>query len=509
MAADQSGKYLRIMNLILLKKIKESPFFKNSVAYSGTNAIEQFLTIIRGFAVRSMLSPEIMGIYNFMTVVQGFLNTFDIGVISGATRELPIVEARGERAEKEKIQSTTLWVMVLQNIVISVAAVCYVYWHRGEYATGEIIAASAGIGVFLLSSIYIIYGTFITTSQSFVLLGKLSLICAIFDTAGFIVCTHIWGLYGLLTVSVVSVVIRSAFFLFGGRWIGVRIRPEILLGTLKSLLSFGFFVRIVDYPNALFSMLSILWVTKFMNVEALALFSMARGFALQAVDISARVGTVYAMQFLQQVGAGTPKDVIGKQLKKYLFFQLLVIVPLLSWAALFGLTFIVNHFTPQYAAANETFLIMLLSGFFYVLNSGLTNLWMAEKQLIRRGAANLFGLFAMAGSITVQWFILDRRTINDIAWASVAGSYLYFVYMVIAVGKNYWGNRECLDIIVSVTAVALWTFCMLYIGFKYSGSDAHSLVSAVGRFLLVSALSFAGLLPAVFFGVKKSRIVSV
>ncbi|MDD5433876.1 MAG: hypothetical protein PH343_00460 [Nitrospira sp.] len=497
------------MNLILFSKIKNSSFFKNSVAYSGTNAIEQFLTIIRGFAVRSMLSPEIMGFYNFMTVVQGFLSTFDIGVISGATRELPIVEARGESAEKEKIQSTTVWFMVLQNVVISAAAVCYIYWHRGGYATSEIIAASAGIGVFLLSSLYIIYGTFIITSQSFVLLGKLSLTCAIFDTAGFIVCTHIWGLYGLLTVSVVSVVIRSAFFLFGGRWIGVHIRPKIFLATLKSLLSFGFFVKIVDYPNALFSMLSILWVTKFMNVEALALFSMARGFALQAVDISTRVGTVYAMQFLQQVGSGTPKDVIGKQLKKYLLFQLLVIVPLLSLAALFGLTFIVNHFTPQYTAANEAFLILLLSGFFYVLNSGLTNLWMAEKQLIRRGAANLFGLSAMAGTIAVQWFILERRTINDIAWSSVIGSYFYFVYMVIAVGKNYWKNRECLDIIVSVTAVALWTFCVLYVGFKYSGSDTHSLVSAVGRFLLVSALSLVALLPAVFFGVKKSRILSV
>jgi len=495
-----------LINNNFFDKVRKSVFFKDSLVYSGTNVLVQLLTVIRGFAVRRILPPEIMGIWNFMTVVQNFLGTLDSGVVSGAARELPILGARGNSNEKLRVYSATLWFTLIQNSIVSVFALGYIYWNRGQYPDAEIIAACIGIVIFLISSFYTVYSTFFLTSQEFIRFSKISLVCATFDTIGFVIFAYLWGLAGLLGISIVSVVLKSGVLIFSGKFVGLRVRLQLPWDSLKRLLSFGFFLRVVDYPYALFSMAAILWVTKFMSVDALAFFSMANGFALQVADMSARVGTVYTMRFLDQIGSGTPRDVIGKQMKQYMLVQLLLILPFLSWAAFIGLTFITNTVIPKYSNANETFLILLMGGFFYVLNSGLTNPWMAEKKLIQRGMANLFGLFAMAGAIAIQWFVFHRQSISDVAYASVMGSYLYFVYMVMAVGKNYWPTFECFKVILSVTVAAVWTFCVLYAGFIFMDKGAQGFMPNVKILLQVGPVTFIAITPLLFYGVKISQI---
>lgn len=442
-----------------------------------------------------------------MVVVQGFLGTFDIGVISGAMRELPLIAARGDDAEKKRVHSTTLWSTVIYNSLVAVCAVWYVYWHRGQYATAEIAAAYAGIAVFLMSCFYTVYSTFFITSQAFVLLSRISIVCAFIDCVSFVVCAWFWGLYGLIGISVVSSVLRGVLVMLAGRAIDLHTDMKISLRSLKRLLSFGFFVRIVDYPNALFNLVSVIWVTKFMNVESLALFSMAKGFSLQVSDMSTKVGSVYTVRFLEQVGSGVPGEVIGRQLKQYLLFQLVVIIPVLCWAAFTGLTFIVNSFIPKYAGANESFLILVISSFFYVLNSGLTNPWMAEKKLLKRGMANVFGLLAMVGTVAVTWFMFKETTIKGVACSAVAGSYLYFVYMVIAVGKNYWSTEECIGIVLSVTAAALWTFAVLYSGFFFMDKDTHGFMTNLKITARTGFLTFVAMIPLVLYGIKRSRVL--
>ncbi|MFH2011570.1 MAG: hypothetical protein ABIJ37_02510 [Pseudomonadota bacterium] len=496
-----------VIKKTFLDKIRKSVFFKDSLAYSGTNVIAQLLTVIRSFAVRRILPPEIMGFWNFMTVVQGFLGTFDLGVIAGATRELPLIGARGDNTEKKRIYSTTLWFTVIQNCIVALFAVWYVRWHHSQYSTTEITVAFAGIAVFLISSFYTVYSTFFITSQAFVLLSRILIAFAVIDCIGFVVFAWFWSLPGLIIISIVSVILRGAVFIFLGRLINLQTKVKISLRSLKRLLSFGFFLRIVDYPNALFNMVSILWVTKFTNVEALALFSLARGFSMQVNDISTRVGSVYTMRFLEQVGSGISREVIGRQMKQYLLFQLMVIIPALCWVAFIGLTFIVNSFIPKYAGANESFLILIISSFFYVLNSGLTNPWMAEKKLLNRGMANVFGLLAMVGAIAVTWFIFKGTTIRDVAYASVAGSYLYFVYMVIAVGKSYWSMKERIGVVFSVTAAALWTFGVLYAGFIFMDKDAQGFIANFEAMFPTAFLSLIAMFLLVLYGVKKSRIM--
>lgn len=489
-----------------MEKNQKTSFIKNTLAYSGSNVIGQFIILARGFVVRRMLPPEVMGFWNFVAVIQGFIGTFDFGCIAGASRELPIMKGRGDKVEEDKIRSTTLWFTLLQNIVVGIFASLYIYWNRTNYVPWEVIAAYVGIILFVIMSFQIAYITFYTGAQVFVPLSKLLLIGTIIEGVSYPLCAYLWGIGGIMAMAIISSCLKSGMFIFLGQKQNLRVRFGIFKNTLKRLLSFGFFLRLIDYPNNLFGMASILWVTKFMSIDALALFSLARGFFLQVSDISCKLTMIYNMRFLEQSGSGVSLHVMAKQMKQFLLFQLLVSVPLLCLAAGVVLPFIIRNFIPKYSGANQAILILLVCNYFYVLNCGLTNPWVMEKRLIARGIANVVGLSVMIISLVVIWFIFGKQTINDVAYATLIGHFLYFVYMVIAVGKDLWRLHECAEIILSVTIAAGWTLFILHIGYA-SVAEYTGFSKILKATLFMGGWTLLAILPVPLYGLKRSQIL--
>lgn len=487
----------------LMEKNQKTTFLKNSLVYSSFNVISQFIKLLKEFMVRRILPPEIMGFWSFSLVVQNFVGTFDFGCITGATRELPIMRGRGNKEEGLQVRSTTFWFTIIQNMIVGIFASLYVWWNRAGFLSWEIIAAYVGIAVFFFMTFQLVYATFFSTAQAFVPLGKLLLIGSIIDGISFPLSAYLWGLKGVMVVAVISACLKGALYFISAHRLGLQIKPIISLRALKGLLSFGFFLRLIDYPNALFSMASILWVTAFMNIESLALFSMSRSFFLQVMIVTTSIGTIYSMRFLEQGGKGTDKDIMAKELKRYLLFQLLVVVPLLCWAAGVLLPFIVRNFIPKYQAANQAFLIMLICGFFYVLNSGLTNPWVLEKKLVLRGVANIAGLIMMIAVLSITWFFLGKRGIDYVAYSALAGHFLYFVYMVIAVGREIWRPKELTEIILSVSIAAMWVFAVLNIGHIAVGR-CEGFIQDFKATLFMGSWTLLAILPIPIYGLKAS-----
>src|ERR1043165_7928857 len=68
---------------------KRSSFIKNAIAYSGTNLVSQFAQLVSRFIVRAMLAPSAMGIWELALAIQSFVNSFDPGINTAASIELP------------------------------------------------------------------------------------------------------------------------------------------------------------------------------------------------------------------------------------------------------------------------------------------------------------------------------------------------------------------------------------------------------------------------------------
>jgi hypothetical protein len=122
------------------------------------------------------------------------------------------------------------------------------------------------------------------------------------------------------------------------------------------------------------------------------------------------------------------------------------------------------------------------------------------------GIANMFALIAIITALSVSWFILGRQTINDVAYATLVGYFTYFVYMVIAVGKDLWQPRECAEIILSVTLAAIWVFFILSKGYA-SVVEKAEFSENLKATLLMGGWTFLAILPVSLYGLKRSHIL--
>lgn len=482
----------------------KSKFLKDSFAFSASNTIGQLIIFARGFVIRRILPPEVMGFWNFVAVVQGVLAAFDFGVIAGANRELPIIHGKGDRQEETKIRSATLWSTFAQRAVVSLGALLYLWYIHPGYGHWELVASYVAIALFFVGTLDAVYNVFFSAAQSFSGLSKVLLATRVLEGLTFPLAAYYFSLNGLFVAAVICACLKAAIFLFFGRLSHYHVKPSINLRVLKSLLAFGLSLRAVDFPYSFFTMASVLWVTKFMGIEELAIFSMARGFALQVYDISIQIGVVFAMRFLAKSGSDVSKETIGRDLKRYLYFQLLVLVPLLAWAASVVLPLMVGLFIPKYRPGIPALVIMLANGFFYVTNSGLTNQWIYRKALVKRGFSNLVALAIMLVTLAVFWYGLDLRSVEAVAGATVIGYALYFIYMVVMVGREFWRLREVFEVAALVCLAAAWTLGVLWYSINLHG-QAQDIMDTLVMTSQKSALGLLALSPVVAVGLFNSK----
>lgn len=250
-------------------------------------------------------------------------------------------------------------------------------------------------------------------------------------------------------------------------------------------------------------MLDVLWITKFMGLSTLAIYAMARGFFWQGSDIPSRISTVFFTKMMQLHGSGVDRREIAAKLMQFIVVQLLILVPLLCWLINSIIPFLIRNLIPKYSHGIQAVMILIICNFFISQNSQMYSLWIMEKRLKAYGISNLFGLCAMLSSIVFFWFILGQKTINGIAFATLTGYILYFLYITIAVGCEFWKPIDIVKIIVSVFLMASWTGFILW-GSGQSYMPITNWKSDISITMWSNGIALLKLLPAlalvIFFG---------
>src|SRR4030066_1202031 len=132
-------------------------FLKDAFSYSGINIISQIFSFTRGFIVRHILPPKIMGIWNFVQVILGVIATFDFGSTAAASRELPILRGEKKATEEIQVRSTTFWFSFFLIIVVGLGVIIYAWWNRGDYNNWQITAFYIAVVISICSSFYTNY----------------------------------------------------------------------------------------------------------------------------------------------------------------------------------------------------------------------------------------------------------------------------------------------------------------------------------------------------------------
>ncbi len=477
-----------------------SKFIKNAFVYSGTNFVSQVLLFAQGFILRMLLLPEVMGFWSLSSVVRRYISPINMGINNGAVRELSILEGTGNTTDQIHCRSVTLIHTVVEISLLAVCVIGYALWTHDKSTSSRFLALVFAGLLLIFVRFRETYTIFFQGAQLYVPLSKALLMGASVYAVMLPIGAAIAGLPGLFVAALIAEIIRALWMWWLGRRNGLTAGLVWNKDIWKRLVSYGIGLRIADYPQILLTVLPLIWVTKFMGIKMLALYATANGFFSHASEISVRVGTVYYTRMLGHYGQGVDNLKIAESLKNFMITQLLVLVPLVYWAIALFVPFLVRNIIPEYVAAIPAILVLGMANFFISQNNLLFTLWLMEKRLVIYGTSNFFGLIVMLSSLSFFWFILGRQTITDVAIAAVLGHSIYFIYIVIVIGRDFgWKWSSILKILLLVSLASAWTaFVLIYSGLL--NNCPKSWLSDLVATLTTALWTFVAVLPVVGIG---------
>jgi O-antigen/teichoic acid export membrane protein len=477
-------------------------FLKNAVAYSGTNVIAQAARFVQEFAIRRILPPELLGIWNFSLVVQEFASSFDVGIVDAASRELPILHGSGKRDEEKRVRSTAFWSKAAQHALLAAAVIGYTILFWQQY---DDLYKAALLSAALLILLGSIRETFITFHQSrlrYVPLSKVLLLSSLWYAVTLPIGAFLGGILGLICAALISFILQAVLIYLSGMREDLRVGGIWEWGIFQRLIGFGLPLRIVDYPISFVSMVDVLFVTKFMGVEALAIYSTAKAILGQAQEVLSRIGNVFIMRMFTLSGQNESRQTLASELMRFLIVSYLILIPVGIVAVLYGISALIAAFIPKYSGAISILKIVIFMIYFTPQTTLVRNVWMLEKRLRPLGISNLVGLLAVSVCLLGAVMIFGE-TLEAVALAMVIGYGGYFLYLMLSVGKELWGLKEAVKLVLFVFLSVLYTAGIVFgldkVGIAHLWSSGF-LASAVG--LIFSLLL---LVPLIYVGCLKSR----
>lgn len=443
--------------------VRSTSFVQRAVTYSGANVIGQAALMAQAFVVRRILPPEVLGIWSFAAVVRQFVTNFDPGVLTAAARELPIAQGKGDQAEVNRIRSTVIWSAGIQASLMAVAIIIYAWVKAGDFSSLQTTALYLAASVALFTILVSVYITFFQGAEHYVPLSRVLLIGSLLDTVLLPAGAYFQGLPGLMVAAVIAWLVKLAFLVRMG-WrlgLGPRLRAGVDFGKLKSLLAFGFPLRILEYPLGLFLIADLLLVSRFFTVGELAIYAMAKNFVNQVSDIGIRVGTVFITRLYVLSGQGEPQAAIAQRLESFTLFQFLVAVPLLACLAFVGVGFLVREVIPAYESGMDIFQVLLITMFFMPQMATIRFPLMYDRDLRQIGVSNAVAVGSIVALFLSAVLIAGEVTLLLVAQMMVLGHMAYFVYLIVVVGRKLWGVKRTAMTLGMVLVAAIWTATIL------------------------------------------------
>jgi len=108
------------MNLI--SKIKNHPLFKSGASYSLASTSSSICTMIIGFLNMRWLGPELLGIWQSMTILNSYLPFLQLGIQSGLNLELPIMLGGKKESKAFKLIATSYGFAISLAVFLFVAS---------------------------------------------------------------------------------------------------------------------------------------------------------------------------------------------------------------------------------------------------------------------------------------------------------------------------------------------------------------------------------------------------
>ena len=402
------------------------------IIYLGSSQmISNIVRIISGILVAGFVLPEILGTFNGIGIIIGYLPILQLGVMNGINRELPYCFGKGEIDKAKGYASVAqFWEIALSLMAFLVMTLIAVYYlFQAEYVF------AMGFLTYGLSAIYHYYGQnylqiLFRTNHDFNKLSNISLIVT-FVSLITVILVWKWQFYGLCIRSTILVAVEM-YFLW--KWKPFFVMPVWDFQLLKEIVNVGMPIFIVGIVFALWTTLHNTLILKMGGVEQFGLFSLALMVGGSVGIFTSSIEQVIYPKMSYEYGKGNGINDLLKLSYKPILYTFLFLIPsiFIGWIML---PFFVDWFLPNYSpgieAARWTMLLLLVG--IWGVNNNVFNVVKKQKDLFYSIVAGvfvftvaLFGLYNFKGFSLV--IFPQAMLIGKLTQLSIAYLYLFYYH---------------------------------------------------------------------------------
>ena len=204
--------------------------------FAGGNLFCLILRLVGGLLVARVTRPEVLGLFNGLSLVLGYIPFLQLGVINGLNRELPYYIGLGDKQKADALaacaQAWALLVGSAVGVVLLLVAIFQFFTGRNELAFGWLTQAWMAFQV-IFTQFYLL--VIFRTGGSFHRLTTSNVIQAV---SSFLLIGVVWlyGFYGLC-IRAVLVTLVALYTLW--KWRPLKVKTAWDTESFKHLLKIG------------------------------------------------------------------------------------------------------------------------------------------------------------------------------------------------------------------------------------------------------------------------------
>jgi O-antigen/teichoic acid export membrane protein len=335
--------------------------------FAGSTAAYQASRLGMSMLAAALLPPSRYGFWGLFLALLSYTNFANLGVISGANRELPIAIGRGDARRATQVEEVAFGGAVVTGV--AVATVSAMLLVPDDPMLGFLVASALG-----LQQLYLFYQVSLRSRLQFNRASSQQLLLAVVFAATGGLLIRSFGLAGLISAQVASFAVASMLGVF--RW-RPQLRPSWETHTVLQLLASGFPIMLAGLGFAVLTTADRWVVVVALGQEAVGHYTLAALVSSGAMLLATVVGQQFYPRMGLRLGQTNSVAALFPMAVRQSAIVTALVAPLVAIVVI-AAPAIVRSALPSYEASVPAIQILAIAVIPLVAGSGFTNLLVAS-----------------------------------------------------------------------------------------------------------------------------------
>ena len=390
--------------------------------------------MIGGILQARFIGPAVLGLFNSIGLVMGYLPFLQLGVLNGLNRELPYYVGKGDHGRvRELAAAAQAWALGL-SVIVGTAVLIPAVWYlaRGNFEL------AAGWATNAITVFFLFYGTAYLqvtyrTGHDF---ARLAMVNVVQNAVALVlvVLVALLSFYGLCLRAAISGAVATILLHY---WRPVRVRPRWNLAHWKHLVVVGAPIFGVGQLYAWWTVLDATLVLCYLGETGMGLYAMVT-MAVSTFDLlPLSVSQVLYPRMAEQYGRTNRLDGLLRMTVKPVLLTIAGMLPIVAagwWLVGPAVRILVPKYADAVPAMQWGLLVPLVSSF-----SPINNAYNVIKRQDLYVVAILAGMGAYVAALL--WLVHGQADLTDFPKAMLLGRFVFMVLCYMLLAKLVRGHR--------------------------------------------------------------------